>query len=320
MVASNVPSSHQSHAVAPVATLDMSVLARPSWDRSNFRIARGNSLRNTGFAMLTAHGIDPQLMESAYQAAAKVFDLPEAIKNRYAVVDSQVGYSELGKEHAKDSPTADNKEFWMVRKPRGVRENVWPAEVPEFQEVFERLFAEFHRVSQELLGATEAYIRADPGSLTSMCTGEVTSIRIIRYPACDGPTTRSAAHEDINVHTLLLEERIRVNGVLTKRARTGLELKRHDTGEWQDIVQPSGSIIEDTGDMLMAYTKANTPHCVLRSTTHRVMATGPEPERLMVVCFVHFDENAVVCTRNGQPITAKQLLYERLVEIGNIKV
>src|SRR5690606_35207405 len=73
-------------------------------------------MKDFGFINLRDHGVDSSLLKKAYELSEKLFNLPEETKKQYVLKDSggARGYTPFGKEHAKDSPVMDLKEFWHV--------------------------------------------------------------------------------------------------------------------------------------------------------------------------------------------------------------
>lgn len=86
-------------------------------------------------------------------------------------------------------------------------------------------------------------------------------IRMIHYPPTKGEDTqnsiRAAAHEDINLITMLVGA-----------TDSGLQLLERD-GTWLDVESRPGEIVVDTGDMMSRITNNLLP-----STTHRVINPG----------------------------------------------
>ncbi len=157
--------------------------------------------------------------------------------------------------------------------------------------------------------------RADEDFLPKMVENGNSIIRVIHYPVCDGfdepGVMRAAAHEDINLITLLPEA-----------TQSGLELLTRD-GEWLPIYSLPGQMIVDAGDMLSRITNE-----VIPATTHRVV--NPEGEdvirRYSMPFFVHPHPDYKLevlesCLEDGEepkyePITAEEFLFQRLREIG----
>ena len=140
-------------------------------------------------------------------------------------------------------------------------------------------------------------------------------LRVLHYPPLpDGnvPNVRAAAHEDINLITLLAGSE-----------QDGLEVLSRQ-GEWVPINMIEGTIICNVGDMLQRLSN-NT----LRSTTHRVVNPKGEKalsSRYSIPFFMHpSPEVKLDCLpqciteknpRHYEPTTAGEYLEQRLREIG----
>ena len=143
-------------------------------------------------------------------------------------------------------------------------------------------------------------------------------LRLLHYPpqmtAPPPGSVRAAAHEDINVITLLLGAE-----------EAGLQVK-HRSGEWLSVNPPEGALVINCGDMLQRLTAG-----ILPSTTHRVLNPTAERAkfpRYSYPFFLHFNSDVLIealpeCVEEGgtaePPITADAYLHERLVEIGLVK-
>jgi isopenicillin N synthase-like dioxygenase len=120
---------------------------------------------------------------------------------------------------------------------------------------------------------------------------------------------RAAAHEDINLITLL-----------PAATESGLELLDRD-GSWHPVDGLEGEIVVDAGDMLSRHVNN-----VIPSTTHRVV--NPDTDdvaRYSMPFFCHprpevlLDAPATLVgegEKHFAPITADDFLNQRLAEIG----
>jgi isopenicillin N synthase-like dioxygenase len=290
-----------------------------SGDRhTNFIIQLGQALEKTGFFAITHHGVDSTLIQEAYQAAEQFFQLPESVKQTY----EHRGFTSFGREHAKDHPYPDLKEFWHVHRdlPPGsplagsCAANVDITEVPQFRPVMIQLFAQLETCATELLKACALYLGEPETLLSDMTRNGDSKLRVLHYPPvppdAHPASLRSAPHEDINFITLLCEA-----------TDDGLELLQRD-GSWLPIPAMPGQIIVDSGDMLQQLTNG-----VLKSTTHRVMnPTGDHSRRFSMPFFVHPRKEidltplpgciAKVGKQQFPAITAGEYLMQRLREIG----
>ncbi len=285
----------------------------------------GAALENTGFFALVNHGISQDLIQQAYQAIATFFTQPAAVKQQYEdpLLNGQRGYTRFGREHAKDHPYPDLKEFWHLGRslPSGhpladrYPANPLPTEVPEFQPILAQLYAQLEICAMQLLRACALYLGEAEELLVQMAVDGDTILRAIHYPPippdAHPASLRAAAHEDINLITLLCEA-----------TAGGLELLQKD-GSWLPIPALPGQIIVDSGDMLQQLTNG-----LFKSTTHRVVNPGNNRDRRFSIPFFVHPRAEVDLTplpncitrTGGNPkfpsITAGTYLLQRLQEIG----
>lgn len=296
-------------------------------ESASFAAAIGESFRQFGFAMVCDHGIDPALVDRAWQLTATFFALPESEKRSYfrAELSGARGYTPFGREIAKGAKVSDLKEFWHVGRdlPAGhpLRDqsmpgNIWP-DCPEgFRETFEALYAALDAAGSTIL----ARIALDLGLTADWFDPAIADgnsvLRLLHYPpvpdAPDG-AIRAGAHEDINLITLLLGAE-----------EAGLELLTRE-GQWIEVAPPPGALVVNIGDMLQRLTNH-----VLPSTTHRVRNPAGERaafSRYSMPFFLHLRsdfrfETLPQCITEDRPdrypdaITADEFLQERLREIG----
>lgn len=275
-------------------------------------------LREYGFIVLVDHNVPVDLLERAYAQAAELFALPEPVKRRY--IGGLRGYTPFGTEHAKGNPNADLKEFWQIghepapnaRANEFSAPNRWPAEVAAFQSTFEHLFAALNDTGMILLRALAPSLGLDEGYFDPLVRRGDSVLRVLHYPPiaadADPKRVRAAAHEDINLITIL---------VAAKGA--GLELLDRD-GAWLPIVTEANQLVVDSGDMMARLTNNVVP-----ATTHRVVnSDNPHASRYSMPFFMHPTAETSLaalptCLDNGvpeSPITAGDFLRERLKEIG----
>ncbi|MEO0398513.1 MAG: 2-oxoglutarate and iron-dependent oxygenase domain-containing protein [Pseudomonadota bacterium] len=278
-------------------------------------------LKAFGFIILRDHGVSTALLDEAYSVVAEFFATSDAEKRRYIVgSDGQRGYTPFGREHAKDAAVADLKEFWHVGREANSaaaaglegRENIWPDAPAAFKPVFRQLYDELERAGGVMLSALAPMLGVDAEYFTRMTEGGDSILRLLHYPptpeGADPRAVRAAAHEDINLITLL----VAANGA-------GLQLLTRE-GEWLPVEAPPDRIIVDAGDML-----ARLTNDVIPATTHRVVnPTGPNVSRYSMPFFMHARSDAILsclksCEGDGakyDDITAGEFLQQRLRAIG----
>ena len=281
--------------------------------------AVGDALERFGFVAVAGHGIDSDLLDSAYGLAADLFALPGEVKRAYETPHDgrQRGYTPYGVEHAKGQSHGDLKEFWHVGRElpdthpaRGsghIPANQWPEELEAFQPTFLELFSQMERFGDRLLAVIAQHLGWSADAFVPRTHEGNSVLRVIHYPpileAPDG-AVRAAAHEDINLIT-----------VLPVSTAPGLELLTRD-GQWLAVQPPPGTVVCDTGDMMQLLTDGRLP-----ATTHRVVnppSDGPPRARYSMPFFMHPRDDSVLSpARDGRDaITAGYFLRRRLRETG----
>ena len=260
------------------------------------RLAR--SLRETGFAVLANHPIRPGRIDEAYALWGGFFASDSKL-NYLRDYEKQDGYFPFKSEHAKDAQKKDLKEFYHVYP--------W-GRVPEDLEAFTRqLYADLTAIGIELLSWLDQLMPDEISASLSMPLQEMMQasqqslLRILHYPPVsaeeDAAAIRAAAHEDINLITLLLAG-----------SQPGLQA-RDKQGQWHDVPCDPGMITINNGDMLSLATNGYFP-----STTHRVI--NPDDKlnlsRYSMPMFLHPHPDVKL----RQDFTAEAFLQERLKEIG----
>jgi isopenicillin N synthase-like dioxygenase len=261
-----------------------------------------HSLKTTGFAVVTDHPIPQDLVDRVYKQWADFFNSEE--KHAYTFKpESQAGYFPFRSENAKDHKIKDLKEFFHVypraELPASLKKDTWD------------LYGRIVDLGAEMLNWVQQASPAEIKKLFSMPLSDMITdsgenlLRVIHYPGLQGTeeegAIRAAAHEDINLITLLYSA-----------TAAGLEVK--DTaGNWHAVPCDPGSIAINAGDMLQLASQG-----YYKSTTHRVMnPNGPEAKnpRYSMPLFLHPRPDVALSADK----TAGQFLKQRLEEIGLLK-
>ena len=253
------------------------------------------SFRETGFAIIKDHNISSDEIDRMYGVWTDFFASDEG--PNFAVKPGEsAGYFGYKSENAKGSVNKDLKEFFHAYQNKTLP-NITEKETREFQE-------KLIKMGSTLLGwldqESEGHVSfSEP--LENMINGsEMNLLRIIHYPPLpdnvEPGEVRAAAHEDINLITLL------VTGT-----EPGLQAKDVN-GNWHDVPCKPGYITVNSGDMLSMASKGYYP-----STPHRVV-NPPKQEnrsRYSMPLFVHPRPDVLL-----DKLTAGEFLDERLKEIG----
>ncbi len=257
------------------------------------------SLKETGFAVLSSHPIQAALIESVY-ADWQGFFADEVKFNYRFDPEKQDGFFPFGTENAKGSAQKDLKEFYHLY-PWGR----WPSEMGgSTRTLYDNLVSLTSELLEWIQDNTPDEIRNGFSvPLPDMLSGsERNLLRIIHYPALTGDeeagAIRAAAHEDINLITLLVAG--------TEPGLQVLDLN----GSWHDVECDPGTIVVNTGDMLQMVSDRYFP-----STTHQVINPGgaiSNGPRYSMPLFLHPRDDVALSDAH----TAGSYLEERLSEIG----
>lgn len=256
------------------------------------------SLKNTGFAVLTNHGISKQLIEDTYQEWQNFFSSDN--KNSFHFNrETQDGYfPQTISEKAVGAPAKDIKEFFQYYP--------WGQFPQAMSSKTQKLYNELQKLAATLLDWIQASLPKSIESTLSMPLSKMienthkTMLRILHYPPLSGNepehAVRAAAHGDINLITLLVGA-----------TASGLQVLDSDN-QWHDVPTDKESIAVNIGDMLEMCCQG-----YFCSTTHRVINPDCTNEsRLSMPLFLH-PRSDVLLKEN---FTADQYLKERLVELG----
>ncbi|GGI81294.1 2OG-Fe(II) oxygenase family protein [Legionella impletisoli] len=256
------------------------------------------SLRETGFAVLEYHPISSELIDSIYGEWINFFKSNE--KQHYLYKrETQDGYFPPSiSEKAKGASIKDIKEFFQYY-PWGQ----YPSTISPNTKV---LYQQLTDLASTLLTWLERTLPPSVSNQLSMPLSSMinqsdqTMLRILHYPPLSGTepvgAVRAAAHEDINLITLLVGA-----------TSSGLQVKDNQ-GRWHEVPCSKEHIVVNAGDMLDLATNGH-----YRSTTHRVV--NPDSNnlaRLSMPLFLHPRPEVQLSPEK----TARQYLYERLSELG----
>jgi isopenicillin N synthase-like dioxygenase len=291
----------------------------------------GEAYQNIGFVAIKNHGLSQDLQDRLYGSIKNFFNLPDTIKSNYEKpeIGFQRGYTGKGKEHAKGRNTGDLKEFYHVgqelsRIPDSdpikaeYPPNIWPSELPEFQNDANEAFRTLEIAGKAMLQAIALSLDLDENYFEDKVAHGNSILRQIHYFPIENPNevpddaVRAAEHGDINLITLLMGA-----------SADGLQVKRMD-GKWIPITALPDQLVVNVGDMLERLTNKK-----LKSTIHRVVNPPREKmntSRYSIPFFMHpRSEMDLTCLescvdaahpKQFEDSTAGEFLEERLRELG----
>lgn len=288
----------------------------------------GRAFAEIGFIVIKDHPVSATLQKSAYDVIQRFFDLPLEEKKRFEVkgIGGARGYTPFGKEQAKGAKTGDLKEFFHVgmevpaTHPLKGRypENVSVPTVPDFDPVMRQLYAGLLDLGTNILRAIAINLKLREDFFDEKVRYGNSILRPIHYPTVQGEVkagaVRSAAHEDINLISLLIGA-----------SSPGLEVLDRK-GRWVPIQTQAHEIVVNAADMLQRLTNYH-----LVSTTHRVVnppagTQTSDNRRYSIPFFLHPEPDMSLaalpsCVKEGETprdpaTTANEYLEQRLREIG----
>lgn len=276
-----------------------------------------DSLKTTGFAVVTNHPLKGALIKSVYKEwngfmKDLMLDCSQkdpVLANRYKFDPViQDGYFPMStSETAKGAKVKDIKHYFQLYFPDGR----YPEEVSDDARNMAMQMQEFGKtlvqwIDDHMPESVRTKIHAKCGGpLVNEISRERTMFRILHYPAYESSqqevgAVRAAAHEDINLIT-----------VLPAGSARGLQLLNVKTGKWHEVPCIEGSIVINIGDMLQELSDG-----IYKSTTHRVIKMdmdGSKGDRMSTPCFIHAKADTPLSERYP---TAEDYLFERLKELG----
>jgi isopenicillin N synthase-like dioxygenase len=252
-----------------IATLDFGgFLHGDAEAKAAFATELAAALHDIGFAVLTGHGVDPDLYEELEDSVIDLFtstSLEEKMRFRAGRHGSvSQGYFPI-EETSEIHPDLVEGWVWCRRAfdmpqerdaPFRVEE-YWPR--AEYEPIFRRLALAHEALFQPIAQAMLQGLGCDPHLLDATLSGTNFGLRANYYPPMSEEQAGSGAgrlfgHEDVDLFTILPATRV-----------DGLQVWNHRSGKWVRMKAPPGSIIINTGDYMQRISNDVFP-----STTHRV--------------------------------------------------
>ena len=259
-------------------------------DRDGFVADLGHACRDTGFFLITNHGIDEALIRNTFDAADRFFAQPTEIKSRadIRISKNNRGWSAEGTENLDDTKPdqLDRKEAFNIglelasddpRMSEPFRgPNMWP-DLPGFRDTALAYFSAVHRLGVDLHRPIALDLGLEENYFAPFLDSPLATLRMLAYPG--GPSESGAigagAHTDYGSITLLMGD-----------GEPGLQVKPRGK-DWIDAPHVPGAFIVNIADCLMRWTND-----VYISTPHRVLA--PKNRRRSLAFFLDPNPDAVI--------------------------
>jgi isopenicillin N synthase-like dioxygenase len=224
-----------------------------------------------GFFYISNHGIDPSLMQQAFDVSKAFFDLPENEKAKVAVNTHQRGWMAQGMSRLQGSKTHDLKEvfFWgtelaaddpdvVAGKPL-CAVNQWPADFPRLQAELRPYYDAVCRAARLVMSAVAVSLDQPADFFDAAYAKPLARGQLVYYPASTAEDEAMerfgvAPHTDFGVLTVLLQDN---SGGLQVRSKSG---------DWIEAPPIPGTLVCNIGDLLARWSNNR-----FASTVHRVI-------------------------------------------------
>lgn len=274
--------------------------------RRDVAAAVDDACSRVGFMQILGHGIPSHVLDGLGAAMDRFFGLDDTVKKSYRVPGANRGYSpprseslslSLGVESAarmNDFFEAFNVGVEARSFPHldldeadyGI--NVWPGEVPAFQDAVSNYFTEAGRVARVLTEIFCAALGFDPDYFAPLTDHSIDVLRMNNYALpegtvdLDGDLTGMGEHTDYGIVTVLWADQV-----------AGLQVLGTDE-HWHDVLPKDGALLVNLGDLTARITNDRW-----MSTLHRVkppIVDGTIKRRRSAALFHDGNVDAVIAT------------------------
>ncbi len=255
-----------------------------------------HACETTGFFYVANHGVPQKVVDDAFAATKRYFDLSEEKRLEMKLDDRfRRGFMPYGiNQHPGFAPDLKESYEYALDLPltdpdveRGLPlhgPNRWPADMPWLREAAEAYFNATMELGKHLLRLFAVSLGVEEGFFLQYLKKPMVQTRLFHYPP--QPVARDAEfgvapHSDYGMITLLTQDPI-----------GGLELRKRD-GEWVAAPYIEGTFVVNLGDMFKVWTND-----MYVSNLHRVVnRTGRE--RYSIPTFFNLDYDAPVACLPG---------------------
>jgi isopenicillin N synthase-like dioxygenase len=259
----------------------------------------------TGFFVITGHGISAGVMETCRDAAIQFFDRSIVEKKRVQqpTPGSPYGYSPMAKEtlarsRGDDTPP-DLKESFSIGPPTPrpqpidpdeaifvATPNRWPDAPANFRTAFEAYYRTMNNVANILMRRFAVALDLPEEYFLPFIRQPISALRANHYPPLASVPSagqlRAGAHSDYGTLTILMQN----------SGNDGLEIQNRN-GEWLPVTDEAPDLIVNIGDLMARWTNNRWV-----SSVHRVVvpndAYSRQQRRLSLAYFHQPDWDAEI--------------------------
>ena len=309
------------------ATFDLAVFeGAEGSDRANAAAQVDRICRETGFLVLTGHGVPRDIIDNVWQAARSFFAQTAEVKQAVAAPYAGYPYGYLGpnsealaKSKGVDTPP-DLKESFNggpLATPDGIADpdahafcyqpTLWPDQ-PDFRPAWEAYYAAMEDLAARVMVAFAAALGLPDDYFAPFINAPISALRALNYPATTDVALerqqRAGAHTDYGSLTILLPQ----------PGSRGLQIFSPDQ-EWIDVPAPEGAFVINIGDLMARWTSDKWV-----STLHRVVALPDQPARQSLAFFHQPNWDAVIAPLDGSdghaPVKSGPYLMDKFRATG----
>ena len=290
--------------------------------------------RESGFLVVTGHGIDPTLVDEMHRVTLALFEQPDEWKDRWIPPEEAAGLrgmyrrpsyvsalevdtaadlcelftmSRLGEPGAAETSHLDGAPvgWWSP--------NIWPDRPAGLRDVWLRYYAAMDDLATDLMRLFALGLGLDEHHFDATIDRHITNLTANHYPpVVDEPLPdqyRKGPHSDWGSLTILYQD-----------GTGGLEVFDRRSGGWVDVPVLAGTFVVNIGDLMATWTNDRW-----RSTKHRVRVPPPERRtvpRVSIPFFHHPNWGAEIeclpgCTSSDEPpryppVTAGEYLLGKI--------
>ncbi|WP_342364193.1 isopenicillin N synthase family dioxygenase [Terrarubrum flagellatum] len=263
-MAGSSANSPSSAAAAPgIPVIDVGPFIRREAGGASVVKAIETACRDTGFFLVTGHGVSPEITARLYNLARAFFDEPQDWKKtigRGAGVTGGVAFSPIAEEAL--AATLGVKTPGDYKESLNFGENlpgdVWPDRPIGLEKAFRDYFEEMEKLSKHMRHIFCQAIGLDQDYFEPSFENHLSALRVINYPEQnEAPLPgqlRAGVHTDYGFMTILRSE----------ASPGGLQV-RNRNGEWLDAPSIEGAYVINIADAFMRWTNdewVSTPHRV----------------------------------------------------------
>ncbi len=257
----------------------------------------GDACEHVGFFQITGHGVDPAVVNDAWNATAAFFDEPDAVRNAVAMPHPGYPYGYQGYEVERlasslgDTTPPDRKHSYSIGPIAAVTHevsdpdevwirsaNLWPSTPPRFRQAMEAYYDAMGRLCEHVMSLMAIALHQPVDYFQQFISAHTSALRLLDYPHSSTPPLpgqlRAGAHTDYGTLTVLRQE----------QKPGGLEVRAFD-GTWVPVDAVDDAFVVNVGDCLARWTNDRW-----RSTLHRVVNPPPDAAgstRRQSVVFFH---------------------------------